>query len=34
MSSADAYKNGAEFIVVGRPITQAENIDQAILDYV
>ena len=34
MSSAEAYKNGADFIVVGRPITQAENIDQAILDYV
>ena len=26
MSSTEAYKNGADFIVVGRPITQAENI--------
>ena len=34
MSSKEAYKNGADFIVVGRPITQAENIKDAILDYI
>ena len=34
MSSTEAYKNGADFIVVGRPITQAENIKTAILDYI
>ena len=26
MSSKEAYENGADFIVVGRPITQADNI--------
>jgi len=34
MSSTEAYKNGADFIVVGRPITQAENVKTAILDYI
>ena len=33
MSSSEAYKNGADFIVVGRPITEADNIKEAILDY-
>ena len=34
MSSVEAYKNGADFIVVGRPITQADNIKEAILNYI
>ena len=33
MSASEAYKNGADFIVVGRPITKADNIKEAILDY-
>ena len=33
MSASEAYKNGADFIVVGRPITEADNIKEAILDY-
>ena len=33
MTSKEAYENGADFIVVGRPITQAKNIDQAIFEY-
>tara|TARA_B100000287_G_scaffold18808_1_gene18838 strand:+ start:836 stop:1495 length:660 start_codon:yes stop_codon:yes gene_type:complete len=34
MSSVEAYKNGADFIVVGRPITEAKNIEEAILNYI
>tara|TARA_S200000501_G_scaffold227195_1_gene213010 strand:- start:8086 stop:8739 length:654 start_codon:yes stop_codon:yes gene_type:complete len=34
MSSTEAYKNGADFIVVGRPITRADNIKTAILNYI
>ena len=34
MSSTDAYKNGADFIVVGRPITRADDIKAAILNYI
>ena len=33
MSSKEAYENGADFIVVGRPITQADNIKETILNY-
>ena len=33
MSAVDAYKFGADFIVVGRPITHAKNIEDAILEY-
>tara|TARA_A100001037_G_scaffold269689_1_gene264040 strand:- start:1198 stop:1857 length:660 start_codon:yes stop_codon:yes gene_type:complete len=33
MSAVDAYKFGADFIVVGRPITHAKNIEYAILEY-
>ena len=33
MSASEAYKNGADFIVVGRPITKADNIKEAILAY-
>ena len=33
MTASEAYKNGADFIVVGRPITKADNIKEAILDY-
>jgi orotidine-5'-phosphate decarboxylase len=34
MSSKEAYENGADFIVVGRPITQADNIKETILNYI
>lgn len=34
MSSTEAYKNGADFIVVGRPITRADDIKAAILNYI
>ena len=33
MTSKDAYENGANFIVVGRPITQSKNIEEAIIEY-
>ena len=33
MTSKEAYENGANFIVVGRPITQSENIEEAITEY-
>ena len=33
MSSGEAYSNGADYIVVGRPITQAKHIEEAIKDY-
>ena len=33
MSSKAAYENGASYIVVGRPITQSKNIDEAIREY-
>jgi len=33
MTSKEAYKNGASYIVVGRPITQANNIEEAIKEY-
>ena len=33
MSSKEAYENGANYIVVGRPITQSKNIDEAIREY-
>lgn len=34
MSSKEAYENGADFIVVGRPITQSDNIKETILNYI
>jgi len=34
MSSTEAYKNGADFIVVGRPITRADDVKAAILNYI
>ena len=33
MTSKVAYENGANFIVVGRPITQSKNIEEAIIEY-
>ena len=33
MTSSEAYSNGANYIVVGRPITQAKYIEEAIKDY-
>tara|TARA_E500000081_G_scaffold82957_1_gene84264 strand:+ start:350 stop:1003 length:654 start_codon:yes stop_codon:yes gene_type:complete len=33
MTSKDAYENGANFIVVGRPITQSKSIEEAIIEY-
>tara|TARA_B100001109_G_scaffold252556_1_gene248775 strand:+ start:364 stop:1017 length:654 start_codon:yes stop_codon:yes gene_type:complete len=33
MTSSEAYKNGADYIVVGRPITQSANIKDAIKEY-
>ena len=33
MTSSEAYSNGADYIVVGRPITQAKYIEEAIKDY-
>tara|TARA_A100000164_G_scaffold129563_1_gene114852 strand:+ start:1523 stop:2176 length:654 start_codon:yes stop_codon:yes gene_type:complete len=33
MTSKEAYENGANFIVVGRPITESKNIEEAIIEY-
>ena len=33
MTSSEAYSNGADYIVVGRPITQAKHVEEAIKDY-
>ena len=33
MTSSEAYSNGADYIVVGRPITQAKDVEEAIKDY-
>ena len=33
MTSGQAYSKGADYIVVGRPITQAKDIEEAIKDY-
>ena len=33
MTSGEAYSKGADYIVVGRPITQAIDIEEAIKDY-
>lgn len=33
MSSEDAYAQGANYIVVGRPITQASNVESALKEY-
>ncbi|RPG44043.1 MAG: orotidine-5'-phosphate decarboxylase [Gammaproteobacteria bacterium TMED112] len=33
MTSKEAYSKGADFIVVGRPITQAKDIEESIKDY-
>ena len=33
MTSGEAYSKGADYIVVGRPITQAKDIVEAIKDY-
>ena len=33
MTSQEAYVQGADYIVVGRPITQANNIEAAIEEY-
>jgi len=33
MTSKEAYELGANYIVVGRPITQSKNIDKAIREY-
>ena len=33
MTSSEAYSNGADYIVVGRPITQAKHVKEAIKDY-
>ena len=33
MTSSEAYSKGADYIVVGRPITQAKEIGEAIKDY-
>jgi len=33
MASGEAYSNGADYIVVGRPITQSKDIEKAIKDY-
>ena len=33
LSASDAYNSGADFIVVGRPITQAFNPTEALKDF-
>ena len=33
MTSGEAYSKGADYIVVGRPITQAKDIEEAMKDY-
>ena len=33
MTSKEAYRLGANYIVVGRPITQSKNVDEAIREY-
>lgn len=33
MTSSEAYKNGADYIVVGRPITQSNNVRKAVQEY-
>ena len=33
MTSDEAYSKGADYIVVGRPITQAKDIEEAMKDY-
>ena len=33
MSAEDAYTQGADYIVVGRPITQASNVESALEEY-
>lgn len=33
MSAEDAYAQGADYIVVGRPITQASNVESALEEY-
>jgi orotidine-5'-phosphate decarboxylase len=33
MSAEDAYAQGADYIVVGRPITQANNVESALEEY-
>ena len=33
MSAEDAYAQGADYIVVGRPITQANNVESALGEY-
>ena len=33
MTSGEAYSKGADYIVVGRPITQARDIEEALKDY-
>jgi orotidine-5'-phosphate decarboxylase len=33
MSAEDAYAQGADYIVVGRPITQASNVESALKEY-
>lgn len=33
MSSAEAYSLGADFIVVGRPITQGDNVSERFKEY-
>jgi orotidine-5'-phosphate decarboxylase len=33
MSAEDAYAHGADYIVVGRPITQANNVESALEEY-
>jgi len=33
MTSSEAYSYGADYIVVGRPITQAKDVEEAIKDY-
>ena len=33
MTSVEAYNLGADYIVVGRPITRSENIEEAIKEY-
>ena len=33
MTAKEAYENGADYIVVGRPITLSENIENAVDEY-
>ena len=33
MSSSEAYAMGADYIVVGRPITDASDIQKKIMEY-